>query len=106
MHWSSCHLVILSRRPWDAYVLLRPLVERRAYLMAMAHCREDHMTNPSDGTSDLYALLIGIDHYLPNTMPDGSSYPTLGGCVRDINHVEAFLKQKFQLPDQRILKLT
>jgi hypothetical protein len=64
------------------------------------------MTNPSGGTSDLYALLIGIDHYLPNTMPDGSSYPSLGGCVRDINHVEAFLKQKFQLPDQRILKLT
>jgi hypothetical protein len=64
------------------------------------------MTNQGDGTSNLYALLIGIDCYLPNRLPDGSSYPSLGGCVRDINHVEAFLKQKFQLPDQRILKLT
>ncbi len=26
MHWSSCHLVILSRKPWDDYLLLRPLV--------------------------------------------------------------------------------
>jgi hypothetical protein len=64
------------------------------------------MTNQGNGTSNLYALLIGIDCYLPNRLPDGSSYPSLGGCVRDINHVEAFLKQKFQLPDERILKLT
>src|SRR5829696_6450501 len=64
------------------------------------------MTNQGDGTPNLYALLIGIDCYLTNRLPNGSSYPSLGGCVRDINHVEAFLKQKFQLPEERILKLT
>jgi predicted phosphodiesterase len=54
----------------------------------------------------LYALLIGIDCYLPNRLPDGGSYPSLGGCVRDINHVETFLKGRLNLPDERIIKLT
>jgi hypothetical protein len=44
-------------------------------------------TNPN-----LFALLIGVDCYMPNRLPDGSAYKNLGGCVRDINHVEAFLK--------------
>lgn len=54
----------------------------------------------------LYALLIGIDCYLPNKLPDGASYKSLKGCVRDINHVEAFLKRQFNLPSERIYKLT
>jgi Caspase domain len=56
--------------------------------------------------SRIYALLIGIDCYLPNVLPDGSSYSSLGGCVRDITEVEAFLNRKLQLPDQQIIKLT
>ena len=56
--------------------------------------------------NDFYALLIGIDCYLPNELPDGASYPSLRGCVRDITHVEAFLKRQFNLPSEQIYKLT
>jgi hypothetical protein len=54
----------------------------------------------------LYALLIGIDCYMPNRLPDGSYYKNLGGCVRDIDRVEAFLKDVRQVPATQILKLT
>jgi hypothetical protein len=64
------------------------------------------MTNQTRGTPTMYALLIGIDCYLPNRLPDGSWYPSLGGCVRDISHVEAFLKRTFHTPQDNILKLT
>ena len=40
---------------------------------------------------NLYALLIGIDCYLPNQLPGCYYYVSLGGCVRDITHVEEFL---------------
>ncbi|ERT07669.1 caspase domain protein [Lyngbya aestuarii BL J] len=56
-------------------------------------------------TTNLYALLIGIDCYLPNKLPEGS-YGSLKGCVRDINHVEAFLKNRLQVPETHITKLT
>lgn len=56
--------------------------------------------------ADLYALLIGVDCYMPNSLPDGSYYKNLRGCVRDINHVEAFLKDFQKVPETRILKLT
>jgi hypothetical protein len=56
--------------------------------------------------SDLYALLIGVDFYFPNRLPDGGSYGHLSGCVRDISYVEAFLKSRLDLPDDHITKLT
>lgn len=61
---------------------------------------------PNQNAPNLYALLIGVDCYMPNKLPDGSYYKNLGGCVRDINHVEAFLKQRRQVPASQILKLT
>lgn len=64
------------------------------------------MTEKINQVPNLYALLIGIDCYMPNRLPDGSSYKNLGGCVRDINHVEAFLKDTKQVPESQILKLT
>jgi len=54
----------------------------------------------------LFALLIGIDCYLPNRLPGGGSYPSLQGCVRDITHVENFLKTTMHLTDNQIIKLT
>jgi hypothetical protein len=57
-------------------------------------------------TSNIYALLVGVDCYMPNRLPDGSYYKNLGGCVRDISQVEAFLKDVQKLPDDQILKLT
>ncbi|MFB2976588.1 caspase family protein [Microseira sp. BLCC-F43] len=64
------------------------------------------MTEQTNPTSNFYALLIGIDCYLPNKLSDGSYYKSLKGCVRDINHVEAFLKNRLQVPEKQILKLT
>ncbi|BAY37620.1 peptidase C14 caspase catalytic subunit p20 [Nostoc sp. NIES-2111] len=64
------------------------------------------MADEISQTANLYALLIGIDSYMPNTLPDGSLYKSLGGCVRDINHVEAFLIDERKVPKEQILKLT
>lgn len=54
----------------------------------------------------LYALLIGINCYPPNKLPDGGSYRSLKGCVRDINLIEGFLKGELDVPSEHILKLT
>ncbi|MEH2095396.1 caspase family protein [Nostoc sp.] len=64
------------------------------------------MAEETNQVPNLYALLIGIDCYMPNRLPDGSRYKSLGGCVRDINHVEAFLKDTRKVPETQILKLT
>ncbi len=56
--------------------------------------------------SNFHALLLGLDCYLPNKLPEGASYKNLNGCVRDINHVEAFLKNTLKLPESQIMKLT
>jgi len=56
--------------------------------------------------ANFHALLIGIDCYLPNKLPEGASYKNLNGGVRDINHVEAFLKNTLKLPESQIMKLT
>lgn len=59
-----------------------------------------------NATPRLHALLIGIDCYLPNRLPDGIVYRSLSGCVRDITLVESFLQSQLAIPDERILKLT
>lgn len=58
-------------------------------------------------TGKLHALLIGVDAYLTQPLlPDGSYYPPLGGCVRDIRHVEVYLLDRLGLNPSNILKLT
>ena len=58
--------------------------------------------------SELFALLIAIDNYFESPLPDGTYYPKLGGCVRDVNHVYAFLTDKSRIgqPDDRIIRLS
>ncbi|WP_413168037.1 caspase family protein [Capilliphycus salinus ALCB114379] len=61
------------------------------------------MTN---STPNFYALLIGIDFYFPHRLPEGYYYKNLRGCVRDINHVETYLTETFNLTPEQIIKLT
>ncbi|NES88689.1 MULTISPECIES: caspase family protein [Okeania] len=56
-------------------------------------------------TPNFHALLIGIDFYFPHEL-EGGSYKNLRGCVRDINHVETYLKNTFNLTSDQIIKLT
>lgn len=61
--------------------------------------------NQSVGTArNLQALLIGIDCYLDNNI-NGDTYPSLQGCVRDIDHVDQFLRTKLGIPNSQIWKL-
>ena len=64
------------------------------------------MPDQSNGASTLHALLIAADCYLPGHLPDGSYYPSLAGCVRDVSHVEGFLRGTLKVGDDRIIKLT
>ena len=64
------------------------------------------MEDQAGTSTDRYALLIGIDCYLPGQLPGGIYYPNLGGCVRDIAHVEDFLKRRLKLAESHILKLS
>ncbi|NMF67509.1 caspase family protein, partial [Brasilonema octagenarum] len=62
--------------------------------------------SPTNQTPNFYALLIGIDCYMPNRLPNGNEIKSLSGCVRDISNVEAFLKETWKIPENHILKLT
>lgn len=64
------------------------------------------MVSREDEIPNLYALLIGIDCYLPNKLPNGNYYPSLTGCVSDITLIESFLQSQLRITDERILKLT
>lgn len=54
----------------------------------------------------LYALLIGINCYLPNKLSNGLYYKSLGGCVQDVLRVEDFLRSRLDVPGEQIIKLT
>lgn len=58
--------------------------------------------------SDLFALLMAVYNYFETALPDGTYYPKLGGCVRDVNHVYAFLtdKGRIGLADDHIIRLS
>lgn len=59
----------------------------------------------TNSSPNLYALLIGVNCYLPNRLSDGSVYGSLDGAVADIEDVEKFLLRQPQKPKQ-IFKLT
>jgi hypothetical protein len=56
--------------------------------------------------SNLYALLIGINCYLPNRLPNNLYYKSLWGCVQDVLRVGDFLRNRLGVPDERVIKLT
>ena len=64
------------------------------------------MTVQHQPVPDLWALLIGIDCYMPNQLPDGTFYRSLAGCVRDVRRVEQSLRSEFGLTDGRLTRLT
>jgi hypothetical protein len=59
------------------------------------------MTEQPEQIPNIYALLIGIDYYLPNRL-----YKNLKGAVRDINLVASYLSETLKIPSERIFKLT
>ena len=56
--------------------------------------------------NNYYALLVGVDFCFPNHLPDGGYYPSLGGCVRYVGHVEAYLKDRLGLADDHLLRFS
>lgn len=56
--------------------------------------------------SKFYALLIGIDQYLPNRLPGGLYYGHLQGCVRDVMRVQKFLIDRMEVPTEHIFTFT
>jgi Caspase domain len=59
------------------------------------------MADKPDRTLNFYALLIGIDCYLPNRL-----YKNLKGAVRDINLVADYLLKTLKIPSEQIFRLT
>lgn len=55
--------------------------------------------------STLFALIVGCDLYLPNSLPEGS-YPSLHGCVSDASRVKDFLKERARLDESNLILLT
>ena len=51
---------------------------------------------------NIWALLIGIDCYMPATIPGLPPYGNLGGCVNDILLMDAFLRERLNVPAARI----
>lgn len=64
------------------------------------------MTTHARADGKLRVLLVGVDRYLPNELPDGTYFKNLAGCVRDINNVESYLRDVLGLAGDRIIKLT
>jgi hypothetical protein len=51
----------------------------------------------------LHALLVGVDAYLPQEVPNAPAYPSLGGCVHDVTALAALLQRTEQLASLRRL---
>lgn len=52
--------------------------------------------------SELHALLIGIDDYFPDRLPDGTLYPSLQGASRDVERMRLLLLEQAGLSPERV----
>jgi hypothetical protein len=52
-----------------------------------------------------HALLIGVDRYLPAALPK-ESYPSLAGCVNDVNRMAAYLHTHLGLLPEHVIRLS
>lgn len=64
------------------------------------------MDKPNTTESKIWALLIGIDCYMDQTIGGIPSYGNLSGCVNDIALMDEFLRTRLNVPAERIKKLT
>ena len=62
------------------------------------------MTDPTSPT--LWALLVGVDCYLGQTISGLPNYRNLRGCVNDILLMDEFLRTRLEVPTERIKRLT
>lgn len=53
----------------------------------------------------LHAVLVGIDAYTGDWLPDIGQYMPLGGCVNDAQHVRSFLLERFAVPESNLTLL-
>src|SRR5437660_1091273 len=59
-----------------------------------------------DSLPQAYASLIGIDHYVPHTLPGNTQeYKSLNECVRDADHLEELLRSRLDPADEPIMTL-
>ena len=64
------------------------------------------MATQTSSTPTLWALLIGVDCYMGQTIPGLPNFRSLSGCVNDIALMDAFLRTRLNVPVERIKKLT
>ncbi|WP_437589435.1 caspase family protein [Sorangium sp. So ce1000] len=63
------------------------------------HEPDDAGTSSARDTSPTFrALLIGIDFYLPNRLPNDATYMSLRGCVSDVERMVDVLRARITLP--------
>lgn len=56
------------------------------------------MSEPRTSSPTFRALLIGIDFYFRNSLPNGATYLSLHGCVSDVDRVEKALRARVTMP--------
>lgn len=64
------------------------------------------MNDQTATAPDIWALLIGVDCYMPASISGLPRYGNLSGCVNDIQLMDEFLRTRLNVPGARIKKLT
>ncbi|KAJ6480809.1 caspase domain-containing protein [Mycena vitilis] len=68
--------------------------------MSVTYQLRESETNMRDPHCPVFALIVGIDEYLSNAIPD------LRGCVNDALTMKTYLTNRFHIPEAHIVLLT